>query len=271
MGRGHIPGRGPYKDVLARGIRQIMASQDNEGVYISPSGTHGGTSMYEHALATLAMIEAYGFSPAEPMRRSVQRAVDLIVRSQNETGGWRYQPTSRDADLSVTVMQMVALSAAINARLNVPQKTIDAALKYVRSCAHPVGGFGYQPGHNPNVAMSAAGALSLQLMGQFDDPRVAASLKYLQVAAPKYDRQISNYFYYANYYGMQAHFQAGGQWWAQWHPRVRHYLLSVQNENGSWPGFDEQRFNGHRASCYSTAMASISLEVYMHYLPAYQR
>ena len=108
-------------------------------------------------------------------------------------------------------------------------------------------------------------------MGQFDDPRVAAAMKYVEVATPKYNRQISNYFYYANYYGMQAHFQAGGSWWARWHPRVRAYLLSTQNENGSWPGFDEQRFNGHRASCYSTAMAAISLEVYMHYLPAYQR
>ena len=53
-------------------------------------------------------------------------------------------------------------------------------------------------------------------------------------------------------------------------PRVRALLLESQQSDGSWPGWGEERINGP-AKCYSTAMASITLEVYMHYLPAYQR
>jgi hypothetical protein len=51
---------------------------------------------------------------------------------------------------------------------------------------------------------------------------------------------------------------------------VRDLLLKVQSPDGSWPGFSEQGYNGS-AQCYSTAFAAVILEVYMHYLPAYQR
>jgi hypothetical protein len=78
------------------------------------------------------------------------------------------------------------------------------------------------------------------------------------------------YFHYMNYYAMQAHFQAGEEQWAKWHPRVRSQLLETQNADGSWPGWGEERLNGP-AKSYSTAMGAITLEVYMHYLPAYQR
>ncbi|MBI1367715.1 MAG: prenyltransferase [Planctomycetes bacterium] len=267
LGRGHAPNRGPYKMVVDRGVRFILSTQDTKGLYASPAPSHG--PMYEHALATLAMIEAYGFIPRMEMRRSVQRAVDLIVRSQNGEGGWRYQPNSTDADLSVTVMQVVALHAAMNARLNVPQETIDKALAYVKRCAMPEGGFAYQPGQGAKPAQTAAGALCMQLLGAYDDPAVAKALKYLQDR--DYNSNIDPYFYYMSYYAMQAHFQAGGQQWAIWHPRVSKFLLATQNENGSWPGYGEQNLNGQEASCYSTAMGAMCMEVYMHYLPAYQR
>ena len=222
----------------------------------------------EHALATLSLIEAYGGIGSLPMRRSLQKGVDLIVASQNGEGGWRYQPRAADADLSVTVMQIVALRAAINARLNVPQATTDKAINYVKSCIVPAGGFSYQPHGSANCAQSAAGALSLELLGQFDDPAVPKALELLQ--GKTYDGHLDPYFWYTSYYAMQAHFQAGEVQWATWHPRVRKFLLDTQNEDGSWPGHGEDKFNGP-ALTYSTALGALCLEVYMHYLPAYQR
>ena len=46
------------------------------------------------------------------LRDALERAVALIVSSQNDQGGWRYEPRPADADISVTVMQLVALRAA---------------------------------------------------------------------------------------------------------------------------------------------------------------
>jgi len=202
------------------------------------------------------------------MRDTCRRAVAVIVGAQNNEGGWRYQPRPADADLSVTVMQVVALRAAQSARFDVPQKTLDDAATYIKRCAKPEGGFAYQPGQGVKNAQSAAGALSLQLLGLYDDPDVIKALQSLQKR--DYRPQMDEYFHYMNYYAMQAHFQAGEEQWALWSPRVRALLLESQNADGSWPGWGEERINGP-AKNYSTAMGAITLEVYMHYLPAYQR
>jgi hypothetical protein len=265
LGRGHAPGRGPYAPVLDRGLAHILATQNEQGLYHSPNPSHG--PMYEHGLATLAVVEAYGFVGTKAMRASAQRAIDLIVKSQAPVGGWRYQPVPNQADLSVTVMQVVALHAAQNARLDVPRETLDRALGYVRACVVPAGGFAYQPGGGPGRARTAAGVLSMQLLGAFDDPAVENGLAWLHKRG--YSRG-TGHFFYMNYYAMQAHFQAGDKWWDDWHPKVRDLLFEHQREDGSWPGFGDAKYNGP-SLCYSTAMAAIALEVYLHYLPAYQR
>lgn len=267
MGRGHVPGRGPYEATVGRAVEGLRQSADKEGLLVHPGG-HSHGPMYEHALATLALIEASGWLPDPALRSTVRRAVDVIIDAQNREGGWRYQPQPRDADLSVTVMQVVALRAAQNARLDVPEETLERAIRYVKRCARPDGGFSYQPGQGAKDAQSAAGALCLQLLGQFDDPDVGRALVALQER--KYRPEMDQYFHYMNYYAMQAHFQAGEEAWALWHPRVRECLLEAQAADGSWPGWREERLNGP-AKCYSTAMGAITLEVYMHYLPAYQR
>jgi hypothetical protein len=266
LGRGHTPRRGPLSPVVDRALAYLISTQADNGLYASPSRSHG--PMYDHALATLAVIEACGYVPEPEVRRSAQRAVDLIVKSQNDRGGWRYQPVPQDADLSVTVMQVVALRAAVNARLHVPEKTLERALKYVLSCAVPDGGFGYQGPNNPGPARTAAGVLSLQLLGAFDDPAVRKGLDYLE-RATEGNRRPEHYWYMA-YYSMQAHFQAGGADWQRWHPRLREQLLDSQLPDGSWPGFNEEKIAGE-SRAYSTAMGAMCLEVYMHYLPAYQR
>lgn len=267
LGAGHAPNRGPYRQAVEKAVAHILSTQDERGFFRSKGNSHG--PMYEHGLATLAMIEAYGFIPTLAMRQSAQKAVDIIVASQNPQGGWRYQPQPQDADLSVTVMQVVALRAAVNARLNVPRETLDQARAYVRSCIVPSGGFSYQPGHGPNASQSSAGALCMILLGEYDDPSVAKALAWVQQL--QYHPGMDGYFHYMNYYAMQAHFQAGAEAWQRWHPRVRKLLLETQNEDGSWPGYQEDRFNGGQTRAYSTALSAMCLEVYMHYLPAYQR
>jgi len=266
LGRGHGPRRGPYAGTVDRAVRYLRATQAENGLFRSPGRSHG--PMYEHALSTLAIVEAYGHAPSPEMRQSAQRGVDLIVQTQNEHGGWRYQPRPQKADLSVTVMQVVALRAAMNARLQVPEATMEKALAYVRACRVDGGGFHYQPDRKgPAPARTAAGVLSMQLLGAFDDPHIEASLDWLQKRGY---RPQHRHFWYMSYYAMQAFFQAGGDAWTSWHPQVRSFLLAQQEPNGSWQDHGDGKPNGP-ARAYSTAMALLTLEVYLHYLPAYQR
>ena len=119
LGRGNVPGRGPYRDLLARAKKFLLASQQPSGLFVSPRGSHG--PMYEHALSTLACAEMYGMDPDPELEDKLRKAVDLILKAQSPNGGWRYQPQPGDHDLSVTVMQIVALRAANNAEIPVPR------------------------------------------------------------------------------------------------------------------------------------------------------
>ena len=268
MGRGHVPGHGPYRDVLERGKKFLLSSTHRDNGFISFS------SMYEHGLATLALAEMYGMDPDPELEKTLRKAVDLIIKAQSPSGGWRYQPHPGDQDLSVTVMQIVALRAANNAEIPVPAGVIDKAIGYVRSCAHSSGGYGYTAGAGPKPPTTAAGILSLQLLGKFDDKGVAKALQALRKYPVKWDDSIQ-YFFYFHYYAIQASYQAGGATWNDWHPKVRELLLSKQKADGTWdvPGGTAEANEGVVGpnKIYWTAMASLILEIYMHFLPAYQR
>ncbi len=106
--------------------------------------------------------------------------MDLIVRTQNREGGWRYEPKVADADISVTVCQIVALRAAANAGISVPRETVDRAIGYLKRCARPDGGFSYQAGSGPSgAARTGAGLVSLLLAGDTNAPEVQKAVTYL--------------------------------------------------------------------------------------------
>ena len=267
LGRGHVPGRGPYRDALEKAKRYLLATQKENG-YLSFN------QMYEHGLATLALAELYGTDPDPKVEEGLRKAIDLIVKCQSAAGGWRYAPAPNDQDMSVTVMQVVALRAANNAEVPVPSQTIEKAIAYVKSCAHPSGGYAYQAGGGPTPQVSAAGVLCLHLLGKGDDPTIPKALEYLQKLPAQWDPGPIQYFYYFHYYAIQANYHAGGKQWDEWHPKVRELLLGRQNSDGSWdlpPGMAENEGTVGPNKVYATAMACLVLEIYTHYLPAYQR
>ena len=124
LGHGHTPERGPYQHVVGRAVDHILSTQIDTGLFKSP----GKGPMYSHALATLAVIEAYGTRPSAEMHQQIQKAIDLIVKTQNDEGGWRYNPVPYDADVSVTICQIMALRSARNAGIEVSKTTIDRAV-----------------------------------------------------------------------------------------------------------------------------------------------
>jgi hypothetical protein len=277
LSSGHVPGRGKYGDTVEDGVVKpgVLTRARNYLVSVAnpTTGYISSGSMYEHGLATLALAEMYGMDPDPRVEAALRKAVELIVKTQSPAGGWRYSPAPVDQDMSVTVMQIVALRAANNAEIPVPAETLQKAVKYVRSCGAPTGGYGYAgPGAGPQT--SAAGALSLQLLGQGDDPNIPRTLAYLQTIPVNWGTGGPQYFYYFHYYAIQAHYQYGGKEWNEWHPKVRELLLKHQNADGSWdvpPGTAEANLATGDNKVYPTALATLVLNIYKHYLPAYQR
>src|SRR6202042_353670 len=99
---------------------------------IASDGSQG--PMYGHGFATLFLAEVYGITGDEAVKEKLQKAVNIIVKSQSAKGGWRYTPEPIDADVSVTVFQVMALRAARNAGIAVDANVIAKAIKYIRAC-----------------------------------------------------------------------------------------------------------------------------------------
>ena len=255
MVKGHFPDRPPYGDQMSKGIDFLLQESKKGNGYI-------GTSMYEHGLATLALSEAWGMTDREALRDALKDAVGVILRSQNPLGGWRYQPTPTDADISATVMQTIALASAKEAGILVPDAVIQKAIAYVKSCEDKqTGGFCYQPAGTAGVARTAAGVMSLMICGQREDAVTLRGLNWLKKMPPEQFEQADGFFFYAHYYAVQAMFQGGDEWYQKWYPRIRESVLAKQAPDGSWPEANE----------VGTPFAILILGVPYRYLPIYQR
>src|SRR4051812_43077988 len=140
MQAGNLPGRGQYGDNVQKCLDFVLSSCQESGL-IANDQSHG--PMYGHGFATLFLGEVYGMTGDEQVKEKLQRAIRLIQQTQNREGGWRYQPVPVDADISVTICEIMALRGARDAGIKVEKDVIDKAIGYVRSCQNPDGGFSY--------------------------------------------------------------------------------------------------------------------------------
>lgn len=257
---GHTPGRGQYGEAVKKCVDFILSTSSESGLLASET-SHG--PMYGHGFATLFLAEAYGMSPQPQIREVLRKAVRLIIATQNEEGGWRYQPVKADADISVTICQVMALRAARNAGIHVPKSTIDRAVDYVRKSQNPDGGFRYMLNSGGSAfARSAAGVASLQYAGIYSGPEITQGLAYLMEFLPPKEQNVGHYFY-GHYYAAQAMHTAGDKYWRQWWPAIRKELLEKQAEEGYW--------QGQAGNEYGTAMALIILQIPNRLLPIFQK
>ena len=263
MQAGNLPNRGKYGREVQKCVDFILNSCQQSGLIASDNG-HG--PMYGHGFATLFLAEVYGMTGDEDLKEKLQRAVRLTQKTQNPEGGWRYQPVPYDADISVTITQVMALRAARDAGIKVEKEVVDKAVAYVRRCQNGDGGFSYMAGQGggggSGFPRSAAGVAALYYAGIFEDDAIEKGLKYVANYNPKSGRSgHEGHYFYGHYYAVQAMFLAGGDYWATWYPAIRDELIGRQREDGSWDGDYSQD--------YASAMALIILQMPNRYLPVY--
>ena len=261
---GNLPGEGPHGKTVTKGMNYLLNVMGPDGIY---GARASGQYMYGHGIATIALGELYGQTRSPAIRSKLTRAIKLIIASQNNQGGWRYRPIVSDADISVTVLQVVALRAAKNAGINVPQRTIDKAVKYVKACHNSsTGGFSYQPGSSPGYARTAAAIYSLQVCGLYDDPLVLKGSKYLFAN----HRSSQQWYVYGSFYAAPAQYMIGGETWEKWYKVVGDSVVKNVRKDGSFYRWDARGRSGV-GPIFSTAIYTIMLAMPYHYIPLYQR
>lgn len=284
---GHLPARGQYGEVVERALSFVLSAGEEDG-YV----TRDGSRMYSHAFATLFLAEIYGMTHREEVRKKLQKAVDFIVTSQNEEGGWRYAPLSPDSDMSIVVCQVLALRAARNIGIRVPKSTVDRAAQYVVESAvtedgrrgfsaslyyDEVGSFLYQKGRasRSTFPLTAAGVTALHGVGIYSDASIRRGLDYLRRNLDSFNQDYGKrdgghyFFWYGHYYGVQAMYTAGStaddDYWEPYFEAVREELLSMQRADGSFPN------DTGPGPTFGTAMGVLILEIPYRFLPIFQR
>ena len=258
---------GPYQVPMAKAVNWLASQVGSDG---DLTGGHG-QGMYDQGIATMALAEAYGLTKDPALFEPLRRATTFIMKAQSKThGGWRYTPGSQDGDTSVVGWQVMALTSARMAGVHIPEEPFDLARKWFDSVgggAHR-GLYGYTNA-NPSLTMTAEGMFCQQLMGlRPDNPRMIEAAEYLKTALP--DPRKPGFYYW--YYGCLSLYQHQGPIWEMWNQEMKKTLLPMQvrggDAAGSWPA--NGQFAPRGGLVMSTAMATLSLEVYYRYLPMYR-
>ncbi len=310
MSAGHLPGRGRYGENVQRAMDYILRNAD------APAGARRGAArisgkpfgllniseprrgMYNHGLATFALGQLYGMSNDPRLGPVLDRALKIICQTQCDDGGWDYlaQRQQHGHDLSLAVMQALALRSAVDSGLEVPPETVELAIKSVREhytpqgCdrnaseeeqkKHP-GRFTYSKGGgNATTAMAAAGVVCLQEFAQYDDWRIEKNITILLEEIDKHrPEQLARqrrapFDAYTLWYVAQALYQVGGDPWRTGYPKLRDGVAASQvqepgsERDGVWNA--QGHVSGRPGELYQTAVCCFVLAIPNRYLPILQ-
>lgn len=256
LASGEDPNYGPYRIVLQKGTEYLINQQNSATGYI-------GNSMYNHGFATLALAELYGHLLSEDIGPALQKAVDLILESQanNPQGAWRYTPVSNDADTTVSGAQVVALIAAKNAGLSIPDTALSRATAYYNSMITMDGGMSYSgTSGSGNSTRAAIASLAYSLQNDYQSSPSEKSFAYIR---DRMDETSNSYPYYHFYYLAQALFQGDMDLWRGWNRKIVRVFEATQLEDGAWPG--------RRGSSFATSAALLSMALNYRLMPIYER
>lgn len=274
LGAGYTHEDGKYAETVDRALMWLVEHQNEDG-FLGHGAAHF-EQMYCHGMATYALAEAYGMQTDASdtrLRRPLEKAVLYIAAMQHRDGGWRYIK-GQAGDMSMFGWQLMALKSAEIAGISMPGDTRSKMIQFLRERSlGEHGGLAAYRKTDPQIpatpAMTAEALFCKQILGLTrTNPASIEAVSYLLRHTPR--RSELNYYYW--YYGTLAMFQYGGSAWERWNASLRDLLIAEQIKDGphagSWAPRDAWGPYGGRV--YSTAVATLSLEVYYRFLPLYR-
>ena len=281
LGAGHTENSGEHQQTVRNAVRWIRESQKENGSYADGWG-------YNHAICGLAMAEAAGTRCDPKTVESAQKAVFYSayihqIRNGDRLNGWRYAPNAPIGSISVSSWFVMQLFAASYANLVVPQESLEGASRFLDlveddenledpSSRHR---YNYVPeGDNasailPTGTRTAMGILCRQLLGSSGE-ELDGGVQYMlkRSGLPSWGDEGYNADWYSWFYVNQVLYHIGGKRFEEWNNSIRDLTCEKQikggDDDGSWNPTGRYESEGR---VFSTAMATLCLEVYYRYPP----
>lgn len=297
LAAGHLPDHGPYGSTVRRALDYVIRNAQPSGL-LNIAEARRGT--YNHGLSTFVLGQAYGMTNDRRLGPLLDQALKVVQQTQCGDGGWDYLPKrqSQGHDLSLVVMQALALRSAVDSGFDISPQVVQAAIRCVREHYTPKncrrdapeeeqqrypGQFTYSKGGgNATIAMAAAGVVCLQEFGQYDDWRIAKNMEVIRAAIldatrdgrPRRDRRAP-FDPYTLYYVAQALYQVGGDAWQECYPPLRDAVVASQIRDSNQPSRDgmwsaQGHVGGRPGELYMSAVCCFVLAIPNRYLPILQ-
>ena len=268
LASGHTHEEGLYQENVQRGLDFLLRVQGSDGNLGGRASTYA--FMYCHAMATFAVSEAYGMTADKRLEGPVRRAVMYTVTAQNPTtGGWRYH-VGDEGDTSLLGWQLMALKSADLAGIPMPAHTRQGAIRYLESVSS--GRFGglaaYRPVEPASQPMTAEALACRHFLGIPPNPRAANEAAHYLLSEMPGDGEPNFYYWYYATLGL---YQTQGTAWDTWNESLQRELLAKQRDSGNVAGSwdPETVWGGYGGRVYTTALATLCLEVYYRFMPLY--
>jgi hypothetical protein len=272
-----------HGEVVRDGLRYLKGIQDPEGCFGPRTSNH---FVYNHALAALAMTEAYGVTQSPLYKGSARAAVDFVLQCRNPYLAWRYGVRPQDNDTSITGWMVMTLRSAVQAGLPVDPRAFEGARAWLDKVTEPEWGrAGYTArGNGPARPMElvarfpadrseslTAEAVATRLLcgATREDASVRKGLDLLARLPPAWDEQGGSIDFYYWYFGTLAMRMAGNDAWPTWRDGLREAVLPTQRGDGdgcargSWDPVDPWGAEGGRV--YSTAVGALLTRAWAGY------
>ncbi|MCB9832775.1 MAG: terpene cyclase/mutase family protein [Planctomycetes bacterium] len=152
LGEFHSPEEGDYQREVGRAWEFIKSRQRANG---SLAGREEGFS-FDHVLGTLALIETCGLTGADEHQEAAERALAFMLRCRNERGLWGLVGADPHTDLVVSTWALMALRAAEDVGLEVPEEVAGKARSWLDKLAGADGLIGLDARGNPPTRVRGA-------------------------------------------------------------------------------------------------------------------
>ena len=262
-------GRHKYAKVVSKGLRFLKDQQREDGRYVPESSPH---ALYGHAVATLAMAEAYDRTGSPVFKYSLQRALDAIAELREPSGLWAQGSGATSLDLWMAL----PVATVISTNLGYRQRDREPSVRLNEEDVAALRAWIVRHGSEESPSSEALSGVLIRLRVLLGEDRSEGSTLHEELG--RHGRlvrnlgeglgDIANLAHGLDAYRPPEHGHHSWTGWGAWHPVALAIVTrqrwdgGLSGRRGSWDPSGGEVFGGGRV--VSTAIAARALAPYGH-------
>lgn len=236
LGAGETHQAGSNRELVKKGLQRLRDGQGEDGCLVPPNAAH---RLRDHAIAALALLEAYGQTASRTLKDPAQRAVAFALASRAPGGAWNLPaPDDAHIDVESTAWMAMVLKAAAMSELEVEKSALTDVAAALDAITDPATGriSARSPTTISDDAATAIGAFVRLWAGRTSesDALTATSIDALLARLPAADTTDLPYVYF----GSLAMLTVGGERFLRWLPSLNAVAQrpsrDADPDRGSW-------------------------------------